>query len=311
MKGIPVHVLGRTVLTAAAITAAVATLLASQTTAQTAAQTAAETTTGTAAQTAVAATTARAVSVQTTAHRERISSGGVFWANAGAEHQARPLSPAKRARLLLGVMRRQHATLGLLAESTGGQARAIRRASRGTFGAVPGRRRGETNAVVYDTRSYRLERVVRLRSFSYHGRRMPLVVAVLRDRSTGARIGAMAVHHPSSETHRGAQDRWQRSAWRRETRALRRLRAAYHGRISTYLGGDFNDSSTCRMVARTGMVSPVATVSSCPTARTRIDQVFADRTVTFSDYRAMTRGIGRMTDHAGIYAATFTLRQPA
>jgi endonuclease/exonuclease/phosphatase (EEP) superfamily protein YafD len=215
------------------------------------------------------------------------------------------------ARLLLGVMRREHATLGLLAESTGGQARAFRRASGGTFGAVPGRRRGETNAVVYDTRSYRLERVTRLRSFSYRGRRMPLVIAVLRDRETGARIGAMAVHHPSSHTDRGTQDRWQRSAWRRELRALRRLRAAYDGRISTFLGGDFNDSSTCRMVARTGMVSPLATVSSCPTARTRIDQVFADRTVTFSGYHPIIRGIARMTDHPGVYAATFALRQPA
>jgi hypothetical protein len=94
-------------------------------------------------------------------------------------------------------------------------------------------------------------------------------------------------------------------------RALRRLRAAYHGRISTFLGGDFNDGSTCRLVRRTGLVSPVGTVSSCPTARTRIDQVFADRTVTFSDYRGMTEGGKQVTDHARICSAAVTVRQPA
>ena len=153
---------------------------------------------------------------------------------------------------------------------------------------------------------------MRLRSSGYRGRPVPVAIAVLRDRATGARIGALAVHHPASNTGRGTQGRWQRASWRREQRALAQVRSAYDGRISTFLGGDFNQRATCRLIARTGMVSPGGTVSSCPTARTRIDQLFADSSVGFGDYR-MIRGGGarRATDHAGMYATAFQLSQPA
>ncbi|GAA1945469.1 hypothetical protein GCM10009798_00510 [Nocardioides panacihumi] len=240
------------------------------------------------------------------------ASGTAFWANVGVEHLAHAGSAARQARLVLGVMRSAHASIGLLAESNGRQVRALRRASHGGLGVVPGRQTGETNAVVYDAHVYRLERVVRLRSFGYRGRPVPVAVAVLRDRASGVRIGALAVHHPASNTRRGAQGRWQQASWRRELGALGRLRSAYGGRISTFLGGDFNQRATCRLVARTGMVSPVGTVASCPTARTRIDQLFADPSVTFSDYRMIRGGAARRaTDHAGMYATGFELSQPA
>ena len=244
--------------------------------------------------------------------RRLSASGTAFWANLGVEQLAHPGSAARQARLVLGVMRSAHASIGLLAESNGRELRALRRASHGGLGVVPGRQRGETNAVAYDTRAYRLERVVRLRSFGYRGRSVPVAIAVLRDRATGARIGALAVHHPASNTDRGVQGRWQRASWRRELLALRRLRSAYGGRISTFLGGDFNERATCRLVARTGLVSPVGTVSSCPTARTRIDQLFADPSAGFSDYRMIRGGVvRRATDHAGMYATAFELSQPA
>ena len=247
-----------------------------------------------------------------TSARTVSSAGRVFWANAGVEHLRRHGGPARRARVVASIMRDVDATIGLLAETTAAQVRALRRVSGGRFGVVPGRRRGETNAVVYDTTAYRLERTVRVRSFTYHGRRVPVAVAVLRDRSTGTRIAALAVHHPAGNTHRGGQGRWQRRAWHQELGALARIRAAYAGRVSTFLGGDFNEQRTCRHVARTGMVSPLGTVSSCPTARTRIDQLFADPTVAFTGYRAIRRGPARrVTDHAAVYVASFRLRQPA
>lgn len=247
----------------------------------------------------------------TTSSSGTSSSGVVFWANAGVEKLAHPRSPAHRARVLLGVMRRNGATIGLLAETSAAQLRALRRAAGTSYDVVPGLPRGETNAVVFDTRAYRLERVVRFRSVTYHGRPVREAVAVLRDRATGARIGAVAVHHPASNTRRGTQGRWQRIAWRTELRVLDGLRASYDGGLSTFLGGDFNQRATCRLVARTGLVSPVGTVSSCPTARPRIDQVFADRSVTFTRYRTISRRAARATDHPGVYAAGFRLSQPS
>jgi hypothetical protein len=243
---------------------------------------------------------------------ERSSSGAAFWANAGIEHLRRPGSAAHRARILLGAMRAQHATLAMFAETTTRQVRAFRRLGGGAFAAVPGRRRGETSAVVYDTRAYRLERTVPLRSVTYHGRRVPETVAILLDRSTGARVAALAVHHPSSRTHRGAQGRWQKLAWQREMTVLRGLQSSYDGRLSIFLGGDFNQRETCRLVRQRGLVSPIGTVSSCPTARPRIDQLFSDPTVSFSGYRAILHGRAlRATDHTGVYATAFRLRQPA
>ncbi|MDH2413419.1 hypothetical protein [Nocardioides sp. CER19] len=243
---------------------------------------------------------------------ERTSTGAAFWANVGTDHLAHPGSAVHRARILLRALRTQHATLAMFAEASTRQVRALRRVGGSAYGIVPGRGRGETSAVVYDTRAYRLERTVRLWSVTYHGRRVPENVAILRDRATGARIAALAVHHPSSHTHRGGQGRWQRIAWQREMRVLRGLQASYDGRLSLFLGGDFNQRSTCRLVRQNGLVSPIGTVSSCPTARPRIDQLFSDPTVRFSGYRAIRHGQAlRATDHTGVYTTAFGLRQPA
>jgi hypothetical protein len=240
------------------------------------------------------------------------ASGSVLWANVGVGHLAHPRPAAERARMVVDLLRDAHATIGLLAEAPAPALRELRSAARGSYGIVSGARRGETSVVLYDTRTYRLDRTVRFRTFGYRGRLVPAPLAVLTDRATGTRIAAMAVHHPANNTRRGSQGRWQRAAWRRELHALQRLRATYAGRISTFLGGDFNERSTCELVARTGLVSPVGTVSSCPTARTRIDQLFADPTVHFDGYHAITSGTARLvTDHAGVYSAVFALRQPA
>jgi hypothetical protein len=307
VKGPHVTWPGRPALTAAAVTVALVAALLLVTHPARAART--ESPASSAASSGVSAP--QALRAPTAVSRVVSSTGSAFWANLGVEQLAHPGSPARRARLLLGVMRGQRATVAMLAETTGRQARALRREARGGYAVVAARRHGETNAVVFSTHAYRLLRVVRFRTFGYHGRRVPAAIAVLRDRSTGARIGALAVHHPASNTRRGTQARWQRASWRRELRVLHGLRSAYDGRISMFLGGDFNQRSTCRLVDRTGLVSPVGTVSSCPTARTRIDQLFADTSVTFSDYRAIRHGPARRaTDHAGMYATSFSVRQP-
>lgn len=240
------------------------------------------------------------------------ASGTVFWANVGVDHLRHPRPAAARARVVVGLMGSSHATLGLLAEASGPQVRALRRTAGGTLGVVTGSARSAATVVVYDTRAFRLDRTVRFRTVGYRGRPVRVPLVVLSDRATGARVAALAVHHPASNTPRGSQGRWQRVAWRRELGALRRLSAAYDGRISLFLGGDFNERSTCRLVARTGLVSPIGTVSSCPIARTRIDQLFADPTVRFDRYRTIRGGGARQaTDHAAVYSVAFTLRQPA
>lgn len=247
--------------------------------------------------------------------RELPAEGRFFWANAWAAHETsgdRPgLSGPRRMRLMLDVIRRRHASLGALAEVETPQVAAFRRFG-GDYAIVRGGHRGETNAVFYDARRYRPERVTRFWSYFYEGRRVAVPVVVLRDRGTGARIVVMAVRNPANTPHHPHQSRWRRAAVRREAQEVRRLQARYDGRVSVLVGGDFNQREPCRLAARTGLVSAIATVSGCSRVRTRIDQAFADTSVRFTSYAAVVgRRVSRITDHHAVYVAGFTLRQPA
>ncbi|MFT4286525.1 hypothetical protein [Nocardioides sp.] len=239
------------------------------------------------------------------------SQGVFFWANVAADNGRqikRRFTGPQRVRMMLDVIEQEHVSLGALAELGEQQARAFR-AVGSPYALLPGRV-GLTNAVFYDTRVYDVERTYRFRSFFYDGSRAPVPVAVLHERATGARIAAMAVRHPANTRAQGNQRRWRAAATRRELREIRRLRSQYDGRVTVFIAGDFNQRGTCALAARTGLASPLVSDSGCHAARSRIDQLFADRSVTFTSYRVLRQPARHLTNHAGVYTAAFDATQP-
>jgi hypothetical protein len=229
--------------------------------------------------------------------RPRPTSGTIFWANAWAAHHTaarRGMTGAERMHRLVRLVDSTGASLGVLAEVERPQIAAFRRATHSYRLAVAGR--GTTDGVFWDDERYELVASRRFRGLTYGGRRTPVPVVVLRDRSTDHLLGVMAVHNP--------RDRWRDRALRRELREVRALRHQYGDGITVLVAGDFNSGEpvACR-AHRARLYS--AGHRRCGWAP--IDQLLVDRHVRIRGYRAM-RGprVGRITDHPAVYRARFT-----
>jgi hypothetical protein len=228
------------------------------------------------------------------------TTGTFFWANAWAAHHTAArggaASGAERMRRMVRLLDRHDVHLGAIAEIERGQVAAFRAKASAYTLLVGGR--GNTDGVFWLTDSYEVVETYRFRGFTYGGRRTPVPVAVLRDRSTGALLAVIAVHNP--------RDRWRDRALRRELAEVRRLRRAHGGAVSIFVAGDFNagDSVACR-AHRTRLYS--AGHRRCD-GYAPIDQLLVDRHVRIRGYHRMAGArVHRITDHPAVYRADFVI----
>jgi endonuclease/exonuclease/phosphatase (EEP) superfamily protein YafD len=229
--------------------------------------------------------------------RHTPTTGTIFWANAWAAHHTSArgaMSGTDRMRRLVRVVRSSDVHLGALAEVERSQIASFRRAAPAYELFVGGR--GTTDAVFWDRGSYEVVHAYRFRGLTYGGRRIPVPVAVLRDRSTDALLAVMAVHNP--------RDGWRGRALGRELKEVRRIRGAYDGPVAVFVAGDFNAGSSVVCRARHARLYSVGHRHHCGSAAP-IDQLLTDRDVHTRGYRPMSPR--RITDHPAVYRARFSI----
>jgi endonuclease/exonuclease/phosphatase (EEP) superfamily protein YafD len=228
------------------------------------------------------------------------ATGTFFWGNAWAAHHTSArggaATGAVRMRRLVRLVQDSQVGLGALAELERSQVSAFRKAAP-TYTLFTGGRR-LTDGVFWDAERYEQVDAYRFRGFSYRGRRVPVPVAVLRDRPSGQLLAVIAVHNP--------RDRWRDRALRRELEEVRRLRRAYPEGLSIFVAGDFNAgiSVACRAHrAKLVSVRNRRCRGSAP-----IDQLLTDRHVRIRSYRRLAGArVHRITDHPALYRARFAI----
>lgn len=226
-----------------------------------------------------------------------------FWANAWAAHHTAArggaASGAERMRRLVRLVRESGVGLGALAEIERSQVAAFRR-SAPTYTLFTGGH-GNTEGVFWETDRFDLVDSYRFRSFSYGGRRVPVPVAVLRERASQQLVAVVAVHNP--------RDHWRDRALRRELEEVRRLRRSYPDGISVLVAGDFNAGES--VACRAHRLKLFSVGDRDCRGYAPIDQLLTDWRTRVRSYRRLAGSrVHRITDHPAVYRARLALAPP-
>lgn len=173
-----------------------------------------------------------------------------------------------------------------------------------TYDVYPGSAkggRGSNNSIAWRTQTWQLADAYTIPVPYFNGKRWPMPVVLLRNRSTGLSAYFTNFHNPASTRRHPNQRRWRRAALEQEVAMVNRLVRETDDPV--FLTGDLNSRKVafCTLTGRAGMIAANggSNDGSCqPPDPLDIDWIFGSDGVTFSGYLAdQGRLVSKSSDH--------------